>query len=102
MDMSSLLKQAQQFQEKLKTVQQELGGKTVTGSAGGGMVTATFNGRSELVDIMIDPEAVNPADVRMLQDLVRSAVNDGLIRSKQLGQTELGKLTGGMNIPGLF
>ncbi len=102
MDMGNLMKQAQQFQEQLSKVQEELGTKTVTGSAGGGMVTTTFNGRSELVDIVIESEVVNADDVQMLQDLVRSAVNDGLVKAKKLGQGELGKLTGGMNIPGLF
>lgn len=102
MDMSNLLKQAQQFQQKISDVQQELGSKSVTGTAGGGMVTATFNGRSELIDISIEKEVVNPDDVQLLQDLVASAVNDGLVKSKQLGKSELGKLTGGLNIPGLF
>jgi DNA-binding YbaB/EbfC family protein len=102
MKMGDLMKQAQQFQQELSRIQEELGAKTVTGSAGGGMVTATFNGRSELLDIRIEPDAVNPDEVQMLQDLVRSAVNDGLVKSKQLGQSEMGKLTGGMNIPGLF
>ena len=102
MDMGNLMKQAQQFQAQLSKVQSELGAKTVTGSSGGGMVTAIFNGRSELVDIAIEPEIVNPSDVQMLQDLLRSAVNDGLVKAKQLGQTEMSKLTGGMNIPGLF
>jgi DNA-binding YbaB/EbfC family protein len=102
MNMGDLMKQAQQFQQQLSKIQEELGAKTVTGSSGGGMVTATFNGRSELVDIAIEPEVVNPSDVQMLQDLLRSAVNDGLVKAKQLGQTEMSKLTGGMNIPGLF
>jgi hypothetical protein len=102
MNMGELMKQAQQFQQQLSKIQEELGTKTVTGSAGGGMVTATINGRSELVDIIIEPEVVSPGDVPMLQDLIRSAVNDGLVKAKQLGQGELGKLTGGMNIPGLF
>ena len=102
MDMGNLMKQAQQFQEQLSKVQEELGTMTVTGSAGGGMVTTTFNGRSELVDLVIESEVVNAGDVQMLQDLVRSAVNDGLVKAKKLGQGELGKLTGGMNIPGLF
>lgn len=100
--MGDLLKQAQQFQSKLTEIQQELGNKTVSGSAGGGMVTATFNGRSELVDLNIEKDVVNPDDVQLLQDLVTSAVNDGLIKSKELSKSELGKLTGGMNIPGLF
>lgn len=102
MNMGDLLKQAQQFQQKLTEIQQELGSKTVTGTAGGGMVTATFNGRSELTGITIEKEVVNPDDVQLLQDLVSSAVNDGLIKSKELGKSEMGKLTGGINIPGLF
>lgn len=102
MNMSDLMKHAQQFQEQLNTIQQELGSKTVNGSAGGGMVNATFNGRSELLSIAIEPQVVNPAEVQMLQDLVAAAVNDGLAKAKKLGQGELGKLTGGMNIPGLF
>ncbi len=102
MDMGDLMKQAQHFQQKLAQIQQELGGKTVTGSSGGGMVTATFNGRSEMTGISIEKEVVNPDDPQLLQDLVVSAVNDALVKAKQLGQTEMGKLTGGMNIPGLF
>ena len=74
----------------------------VTGSSGGGMVTVTFNGRSELVGIKIEKDVVNPDDVQLLQDLVASAVNDGLVKSKELGKTEMAKLTGGINIPGLF
>ncbi|GAB4335009.1 MAG: YbaB/EbfC family nucleoid-associated protein [Desulfobulbaceae bacterium] len=102
MNFGDLMKQAQQFQQQLNTIQQELGAKTVTGTAGGGMVTATVNGRGELVDLVIEPEAVSGNDLQMLQDLVRSAVNDGLIKSKQLAREELGRLTGGLNIPGLF
>lgn len=102
MNMTDLMKQARQFQEQLAAIQQELGNKTVAGSAGGGMVTATFNGRSELVSLAIDPQVVDPSDVQMLQDLVEAAVNDGLVKAKQLGQQELGRLTGGLNIPGLF
>lgn len=102
MNMGDLLKQAQQFQQKLTEIQQELGNRKVTGSAGGGMVTATFNGRSELTGLTIDREVVNPDDVQLLQDLVSAAVNDGLIKSKELGKSEMTKLTGGLNIPGLF
>jgi DNA-binding YbaB/EbfC family protein len=102
MNMGELLKHAQQFQQKLTEIQQELGKKSVTGIAGGGMVTVTFNGRSELTGITIDKEVVNPDDVQMLQDLVASAVNDGLIKSKELSKAEMGRLTGGLNIPGLI
>ncbi len=100
--MGNLMKQAQQFQQKLAEIQQELGNKTVTGSSGGGMVTTTVNGRSELIGIAIEREIVNPDDIQLLQDLVVSAVNDGLVKAKQLSQAELGKMTGGLNMPGLF
>ena len=102
MDMSALMKQAQQFQERLHKMQEELGAKTVTGSAGGGMVTVTVNGRSELLSISLEQGIVSPDDVQLLQDLIVAAVNDALRKAKKLGQGELGKLTGGMQIPGLF
>lgn len=102
MDMNALMKQAQQFQERLNKIQEELGAKTVTGSAGGGMVTATVNGRGELLSLSLERGVVNPDDVVLLQDLIVAAVNDALLQAKKLGQGELGKLTGGMHIPGLF
>ncbi|WP_028584999.1 YbaB/EbfC family nucleoid-associated protein [Desulfogranum mediterraneum] len=102
MNMNDLMKQAQQFQEKLSTVQQQLAQQTVTGAAGAGMVTATLNGNGELLSLKIEPEIVNPDDVQMLQDLVTAAVNDGLRKAKDAGKAEMGKLTGGLNIPGLF
>jgi DNA-binding YbaB/EbfC family protein len=102
MDMNLLMKQAQQFQERLSKMQEELGSKTVSGSAGGGMVTATANGRGELLSLTLERGVVNPDDVQLLQDLVLSAVNEALRKAKQLGQGEMGKLTGGMHIPGLF
>lgn len=102
MKMGDLMKQAQQFQEKMGTIQEELAGKVVTGSAGGGMVTATVNGSSELVGLAIEKDVVNPEEVQMLQDLVMAAVNDGLNKAKELGKEEMGKLTGGFNIPGMF
>ncbi len=102
MNMGDLLKQAQQFQERLATVQNELAGKTVTGTAGGGMVTATVNGKGELIGLAIEPDLVNPAEVAMLQDLVMAAVNDGLNKARELGKQEMGKLTGGLNLPGMF
>lgn len=102
MNISDLMKQAQQFQEKLGTVQAELGKQQVTGVSGGGMVTATFNGRGELLAINLEPTLVQPDNVLMLQDLVTAAVNDGLNKVKELGKSEMGRLTGGLNIPGLF
>jgi DNA-binding YbaB/EbfC family protein len=102
MNMGDLLKQAQQFQERLGTVQEELAGKVVTGTAGGGMVTATVNGKGELIGLAIEQDLINPAEVAMLQDLVMAAVNDGLTRARELGKQEMGKLTGGLNLPGMF
>ena len=100
--MGDLLKQAQQFQQKMGTIQEELSHKVVTGMAGGGMVTATVNGKGELVGLAIEQDIVNPDDVLMLQDLIRAAVNDGLNKARDLGKEEMGKLTGGLNLPGMF
>jgi len=102
MNMEDLLKQAQQFQQKMGTIQEELSQKVVTGTAGGGMVTATVNGKGELIGLAIEQDIVNVDDVQMLQDLVLAAVNDGLNKARELGREEMGKLTGGMNLPGMF
>ncbi|NOQ45764.1 MAG: YbaB/EbfC family nucleoid-associated protein [Desulfobulbaceae bacterium] len=102
MNMGNLMKQAQQFQEKLGTIQEELAGKMVTGTSGGGMVIATVNGRSELVGLAIEKEVINPEDAQMLRDLIVAAVNDGLQKAKELSKEEMSKLTGGLNIPGMF
>lgn len=102
MNMNDLMKQAQQFQEKLATVQNELGSKRVTGSAGAGMVTATLNGKGELLGLIIEKAMVQPENTEMLQDLIVAAVNDGLTKAKELGKTEMTRLTGGLNIPGLL
>ncbi|HEB49117.1 MAG TPA: YbaB/EbfC family nucleoid-associated protein [Desulfobulbus sp.] len=101
LNMGDLMKHAQQFQEKMATIQEELATRTVTGTSGGGMVTATVNGRGELVGLAIEPEIVNADDVGMLQDLVLAAVNDGLRKAKELARGEMSKLTGGLNIPGM-
>jgi len=102
MDMGEIMKQARQFQEKLGKIQDELGSKMVTGTAGGGMVTVTVNGRGELIGLSIEKGIINPEEPQMLQDIIVAAVNDGLRKAKELGQGELGKLTGGLRIPGLF
>ena len=101
MNISELMKQAQQFQEKLATVQNDLGNQQVTGSAGAGMVIATLNGRGELLAVTIEQAIVQPENTGMLQDLVVAAVNDGLNKAKELGKSEMARLTGGLNIPGL-
>jgi len=98
-----ILQTAQQVQEQIRRVQDELAKKTVEGSAGGGMVVAVANGRQQLVDLRIEKEVVDPDDVDMLQDLVRAAVNLSLQKAAELAQQEMAKVTGGMNLnfPGL-
>jgi len=99
--MGQLLKQAQKFQAKMAELQEELNQRTVEASAGGGMVTVVANGKQEVLSIAIDPEVVDPKDVEMLQDLILAAVNDALNRAKEMSNEEMGKLTQGMNIPGM-
>lgn len=100
-NLGDIIKQAQLLGENLKEKQAELALKTVDVSVGGDMVRMTFNGRSEAVSISIDPEVVDKSDIRMLEDLVLSAVNEGVRRSQQMMQEEMSKLAGGMNIPGI-
>ena len=96
----NMLKQAQQLQARLAKAQEELGSMTAEGSAGGGAVKVVVTGDQRLQSIKVNPEVVNAEDVEMLQDLVLAAVNDGLEKSRALAQGHLGKLTGGLGIPG--
>ena len=100
--MGKMMKQAQQLQTKMMKMQEELAGRTMEGTAGGGMIKAVANGKQQIVSISIEAEVVDPEDVEMLQDLVLAAVNDALNRSQEMVSGEMGKLTGGMNIPGLM
>ena len=99
MNPKQLMKQVQQMQAQMQQRMSEL---RVEGSAGGGMVKATMNGHKELLGVIIDKEAVDPNDVDMLQDLVVAAVNEAARKVDQEMQGQLGAMTGGMNIPGLF
>ncbi len=99
--MGQLMKQAQKFQSKMAKLQEELGEKTMEASAGGGMVSVVANGNQDLISIKIDREVVDPEDVEMLEDLVLAAANDALTRAKEMMNEEMGKLTKGMNIPGM-
>jgi nucleoid-associated protein EbfC len=101
-DFQSLLKQAQQMQARMAKLQEDLAGKTVEASSGGGMVTVVANGRQEIVSVRIEPEVVLSDDVELLQDLVRGAVNEALARSREMAAAEMAKLTGGIDLPGLF
>ncbi|MBC2712253.1 MAG: YbaB/EbfC family nucleoid-associated protein [Desulfosarcina sp.] len=100
--MGNMMKQAQKLQSKMQRMQEELAGKTVETSAGGGMITVVANGAQQVVSIKIEKEVVDPDDVEMLQDLVLAAVNDALAKSQEMVSAEMGKLTGGMKIPGLM
>ena len=99
--MGNMMKQAQQLQSKMMKLQEELAEKTVDASSGGGMVKVTANGRQQILSIRIEKEVVDPDDVEMLQDLVLAAVNDALAKAQEMVSSEMGKLTGGLNIPGL-
>jgi hypothetical protein len=101
-NLSQMMKQAQQLQRKMMELQAELGNRTVSAQAGGGMVEAIANGRQELVSLTIDPEVVSSEDVDMLQDLVLAAVNEALNKSREMVSQEMNKLTGGLQIPGMF
>jgi DNA-binding YbaB/EbfC family protein len=101
MGMGNLQRMALQMQQEMARVQAELETLTVEGSAGGGAVRATVTGKQDLVGLVIDPAAVDPDDVDMLQDLVMTAVNDALRASRELGEQKMGAVTAGLRIPGL-
>ena len=102
MNQMAMMKQAQKLQQEMIRMQQEQEAKTFTAKAGGGMVSATVNGKHELLDLAINPEAVDPDDVEMLQDLVMAAVNEALRNAGETMEREMGKMTGGLGMPGLF
>lgn len=96
-----LMRQAQKMQEDMKAKQAELEAAEYTGSASGEMVTVKMNGKHEVLSITIKPEAVDPDDIEMLEDLVAAAVNATVKQVDETAEAEMGKLTGGLNIPGL-
>lgn len=101
-NMNNMIRQAQKMQEEMLKAQEELGEKTVEASVGGGVVTVVANGKKELVSVEIKPEAVDPDDVEMLQDLIVSAVNEAMRKADEMAASSMSRITGGMNIPGLF
>ena len=101
-NMNQLLKQAQKMQENMQKMQEELETKELESSVGGGAVTVKVNGKKEIVKISIKEEVVDPDDVEMLEDLVMSAVNEALRSVDEMQSSQMSKVTGGMNIPGLF
>ena len=100
-NIQQLMQQAQRMQQQMAQKQAELAEKTVTAQSGGGMVTATVNGAHELLELSFDPDVIDPEDKEMLEDMVVAAVNQAMQQAEEMAQQELGKLTGGMNIPGL-
>lgn len=100
--MGNIMKQAQQMQQKMLKMQEEMAERTVEASVGGGMVTVVANGRSEVISVKIEPQAVDPDDIEMLEDLVLAGVNEALRKAQEMMANEMTKLTGGMKIPGLF
>ena len=102
MNQAAMMKQAQKMQQEMLRMQEEMENKTFTASAGGGVVTATVNGKHELQALEIDPDAVDPDDVEMLQDMVIAAVNEAMRAADADSANSMSRLTGGLNFPGLF
>ncbi len=98
-NMQNMMKQMQKMQKKMAEAQEQLGEEKIEGTAGGGMVTVVVTGHKEVVDVIIKPEAVDPDDVEMLQDLVLAAVNDALKKAEELTNNTMGQFTKGMNLP---
>jgi hypothetical protein len=102
MDMKFLMKQAQDMQKKMEAVKEELAQKEIKVTSGGGMVELVINGQQEIKEIHIEPDIIDPEDKEMLEDLVLAAVNEGIRQSKEMVNEEMSKLTGGLNLPGMF
>ncbi len=100
--MGNIMKMAQRAQQQMLEIQEGLATKTVEATSGGGMVKAVVNGKQELLSVKIEKDAVDPNDVEMLQDLIVAAVNEALRKAQEMMTAEMSKVTGGLNIPGLF
>ncbi len=102
MDMKFLMKQAQDMQKKMEAIKEELAQKEIKVTSGGGMVELVINGQQEIKEIHIEPDIIDAEDKEMLEDLVLAAVNEGVRQSKEMVNQEMSKLTGGINLPGMF
>ena len=102
MNQAAMMKQAQKMQQEMLRMQEEMENKTYSATAGGGVVTAAVNGKHEVVSLQIDPEAVDPEDVEMLQDMVIAAVNEAMRTADSDAASNMSRLTGGLNLGGLF
>lgn len=101
MNMQKMMRQVQKMQAEMMRAQEELETQTVEASVGGGVVTVTVNGRMEVTAVKIEPEAVDPDDVEMLQDLIMAAVNEGIRQAQKMVSDRMAQVTGGLNLPGL-
>ena len=101
-NMNNMIKQAQKMQEEMLKAQESLGEQVIEATVGGGAVSVKVNGKKELIELKISPDAVDPDDVEMLEDMVMSAVNEALRKADEAAAGSLRSITGGMNIPGLF
>jgi len=101
-NMNNMIKQAQKMQMEMQKKQEEIENSEVEGSAGGGAVTVTLSGKRALTSVKIQPEACDPDDIEMLEDLIMAAVNDAMTKIDEMSAKEIEKVTGGLNIPGLF
>ena len=101
-NLTHLMKQAQQMQQKMSTLQKELETRELETSSGGGMIKIKINGKQEILEFSIDKECVDPNDVDTLEDLIKTAVNQAVRESQEMVSSAMSKVTGGMNIPGLF
>ena len=101
MNMQEMMKQARKMQEQLAQAQENMKDVTVDASAGGGMVKATVNGDLELVSIQIDPDALDPSDIDLLQDMIVAAVNEAIRGVSEVASKQMSSITGGLNIPGM-
>lgn len=101
-NMGNLMKQAQQMQTKLTTLQKELETRELDVSSGGGMVKLKINGKQEILELSINPDCVDPTDVEMLEEVIKTGVNQAVRESKEMVDSAMNKVSGGLNIPGLF
>jgi len=101
-NMNQIIKQAQKMQDDMKALQEELDTTEYVGESGNGVVKATVNGKHDVVGIKIDASIVDPEDIEMLEDLVAAAVNDGIAKAKKDSEERMEKVTGGLNVPGMF
>lgn len=101
-NMQAMMKKVQKMQSDMVKMQEELKQRTIEASAGGGAVTVVVNGRKEVEAVHIQPSAIDPEDVEMLEDMILTAVNDGMRQIDEMTEKEMGKITGGMKLPGMF